>query len=267
MVGGRPPGVGLPPLRGASGVRRCPSPDRQSFRACCRGSATRVSRMRFVWAWGPSTSPTACALASRRCVLWGWRRSLQGGAAFRLCQGRLGSGASPLPAASPLGGLSGSAAHLLWARVCGCGGPVLSPWLACSAESCVPRGWSGAVPGGDGLRPLPGASGVRRCPSLGRPSFGAGCRGSVARVSRVRLVWAWGPSTSRTAYALASRRCALWGWRKGVPWGGVFRRSKGRLRSGAPPLPAARPLGGLSGSATDVLWARMCGCGGPALSP
>ena len=42
---------------------------------------------------------------------------------------------------------------------------------------------------------------------------------------------------------------------------------EGRLRSGAPPPPTARPLGGLLGSATQVLWARACGCRGPTLSP
>ena len=85
-------------------------------------------------------------------------------------------------------------------------------------------------------------------------------------VSRVRLVRAWGPSTGPTACALAGRRCPLWGWQKGVPGGGAFHHCEGRLRSGAVPPPTARPLGGLSGSATHVLWARGCGCGGPTLS-
>ena len=49
----------------------------------------------------------------------------------------------------------------------------------------------------------------------------------------------------------------------GRPRGGAFDRCVGRLGSCAPPPPTARPLGGLSGSA---LWARACGCGGPALS-
>ena len=40
-------------------------------------------------------------------------------------------------------------------------------------------------------------------------------------MSRVRLVRAWGPSSGPAACALAGRRCALWGWRKGVPGGGV----------------------------------------------
>ena len=54
---------------------------------------------------------------------------------------------------------------------------------------------------------------------------------------------------------------------EGRPKGGAFHCCKGRLRSGAPHPPTARPLGGLSGSATHVLWARACGHGGPTLSP
>ena len=131
----------------------------------------------------------------------------------------------------------------------------------------MPRGWWGAVPGGGGLPPLGGALGVRRCPSPGRPSSGAGSQGSATRVSRVRSVRAWAPSTGPTACALAGRRCSLWGWRKGVPGGGAFHRREGRLRSGAVPPPTARPLGGLLGSATKVLWPRVRGCGGPTLSP
>ena len=99
------------------------------------------------------------------------------------------------------------------------------------------------------------------------PVLWGGQPGLRDRVSWVRLVRAWGPSTSPKACALPGRRCALWGWRKGVPGGGAFRRREGRLRSGAPPLSAARPPGGLSGSATHMLWARVCGCGGPALFP
>ena len=61
-------------------------------------------------------------------------------------------------------------------------------------------------------------------------------------MSRVRPVRAWGPSTGPTACALAGRRCSLWGWRKGVPGGGVFPCCQGRLVSGAVPPPATRPL-------------------------
>ena len=44
--------------------------------------------------------------------------------------------------------MSGSATHLLWARMCGRRGPALSLWLACPAEGSVPRGRWEAVPGG-----------------------------------------------------------------------------------------------------------------------
>ena len=100
----------------------------------------------------------------------------------------------------------------------------------------------GGCPRGGGLPPLRGAPGVRLCPSSGRPSSGAGSQGSATRVSRVRSVRAWGPSTSPTACALAGRRCSLWGWRKGVPRGGACHRCEGRVVSGAAPPPAARPL-------------------------
>ena len=108
---------------------------------------------------------------------------------------------------------------------------------------CVARcgggGW--ASPGGRFLA-LRGASGVRRCPAPGRPSSGVGSQGSVTHVSWVRSVRAWGPSTGPTACALASWRCSLWGWRKGVPGGGAFHCCEGRPASGAVPPPAARPL-------------------------
>ena len=133
---------------------RCPSPGRPSSGAGSQGSATRVSRLRSVRAWGPSTGPTACALAGRRCSLWGWRKGVPRGGAFHHCEGRLRSDAVPPPTARPLAGLLGSATDVLWARVFGCGGPALSPWFACRlGAACCGRGW-GAVPGGGGLPPL-----------------------------------------------------------------------------------------------------------------
>ena len=59
----------------------------------------------------------------------------------------------------------------------------------------------------------------------------------------------------------------LLGWRKGVPGGGAFHCREGRLGSGAPPPPTARPLGGLLRFAIHVLWVRACGCGDQTLSP
>ena len=113
-----------------------------------------MSRVQSVRAWGPSTGPTACALAGRRCSLWKWRKGVPGGGAFRRCEGRLRSGAPPPLIARPPGGLSGSATHVLWARVCGYGGPALSPWVACPV---------GAVCRGDGGGPSPGGVACHLC--------------------------------------------------------------------------------------------------------
>ena len=81
------PGGRLPVLRGASGVRRRPSSGRPSSGAGSQGSATRVSRVRSMRTCGPSTGPTACALAGRRCSLWGWREGVPGGVPSTVVRG------------------------------------------------------------------------------------------------------------------------------------------------------------------------------------
>ena len=45
---------------------------------------------------GPSTGPTACALAGRRCSLWGWRKGVLGGVTSTVVRGVCGQ-ALPLP--------------------------------------------------------------------------------------------------------------------------------------------------------------------------
>ena len=143
--------------------------------------------MRSVRASGPSTGPPACALAGRRCSLWGQRKGVPGGGAFHCCEGRLRSGAPPPPTARPLGGPLESATHVLWARVCGCGGPTPSPWPACPVGAACRGGDGGPSPGGvachrcegrlvsgavppPAARPLGRAAGVPRpvCPGCGR---------------------------------------------------------------------------------------------------
>ena len=263
------PGGRFPALRGASGVRRCPSLGHPSSGAGSQGSATRVSRVRSMRAFGPSTGPTACALAGRRCSLWGWRKGVPGGGAFHRCEGRLVSGAVPPPTARPL-----ERAARVPRPVCpGCGrcgrvDPAPAPQRA-PLRAGVARygGGGGASPGGC-LPSLSGAPGVRRCPSPGCPSSGAGSQGSATRVSRVRSMRACGPSTGPTACALAGRRCSLWGWRKGVRRGGVFHRCEGRPASGAVPPPAVRPLERAVRVPRPVCpGCGRCGRGDPALAP
>ena len=111
----------------------------------------------------------------------------RGGGAFHHCDGRLRSGAVPPPTARPLGGLLEPATHVLLARVCGCGGPTLSPWPACPLGAACRGGVWGASLGGSArhrcegrlvsgavpplaARPLERAAGVLRpvCPGCGR---------------------------------------------------------------------------------------------------
>ena len=108
---------------------------------------------------------------------------------------------------------------------------------------------SGAVPP-SGARPRGWASGVPRpvCPGCGQ----CGCGDPAPDPQRAPL---WADIACRGGGGRAS------------PGGLAFRCCEGRLRSGAPPPLTAHPPGGLSGPATHVLWARLCGCGGPALSP
>ena len=75
---GRPRGRCLPPLRGASEVRRSPSPDCPPT-----GRAVRVRHPRAVgagvWVWGPHTGPLAC-MPCGGCVPGGWWGAVPGGA-------------------------------------------------------------------------------------------------------------------------------------------------------------------------------------------
>ena len=228
-----------------------------------------MSRVRSVRAWGPSTGPTACALAGRRCSLWGWRRGVPGGGAFRRCEGRLRSGAVPPPIARPLGGLLGSATHVLWARVCGCGGPTLFPWPACPVRAACRGGGGGPSPGGGWPATVVRgawcqALSLRQLPVLwsGQPGFRVPCvPGAVG-------AGVWTQHRPRSSVRPCGPALLAVGVAEGHPrGGGAFHHCEGRLRSGAVPPPTARPLGGLLGSATHVLWARVCGCGGLTLSP
>ena len=116
---------------------------------------------------------------------------MPGGGAFYRCEGRLRSGAVPPPTARPLGGLLGSTTNVLWARVCGCGGPTLSPWRACPVGAACRGGGGGPSPGGvachrcegrlvagavppPAARPLGRAAGVPRPCVLGAVSAGVG---------------------------------------------------------------------------------------------
>ena len=137
---------------------------------------------------------------------------------------------------------------------CGCGGvrawgPVTNPtarWL------CALRGGHEVARGG---APVAWVWGVRGWalsdPQL--PALWAGCRGPLPTGCGCGGVRAWGPVTHPTARALASWLCALWGGTR-APGGGASCLDVGRPGSGALPPPTARPLGGLPGPTTHLLW-------------
>ena len=87
--------------------------------AGCRGPGPTGCWSGGVREWGPVTNPTARALSSWLCALWGRHEGARGGGASCLGVGRPGSGALPPPTARPLGGLPGPGTHWLWVR----GGP------------------------------------------------------------------------------------------------------------------------------------------------
>ena len=193
--GGRPRGAGPPLLRGASGVRRCPSPGHPPSER-----ANGVHHPRAVGTggrvWGPGTVPRPARPVGAACS-GGGGGPPPGGVSCHRCERCLVSDAVPLPPACPL------------RRVAGDPQPV--------------------------------------CPRFGLWGLGTQHRPHSVRLCRPALLAVW--------------------LGEGPPQRGAFHCCEWRLMSGAPPLLTARPLGGLLGSTTDVLWVRACGCGGPTLSP
>ena len=201
------------------------------------------------------------------------------------CGGRLRSGAPPPPTARPLGGLLGSATHVLWARVCGCGGPILSPWPACPVgAACRGGGLVGGRPRGGGVafhccegRPVSGAVPPPTARPLGRAAgvprpVCSGCgrcgRGDPAPV----------PQRAPLRAGVARRGDGGRASPGGVPsavvrsvWGQALRLPRqpegggcGGLRAWAPITnPTARPLA----SWLCALWGRHEGARGGRLLP
>ena len=265
-------------------------------------------------ACGPSTGPTACALAGRRCSLWGWRKGVPGGGAFHRCEGHLVSGAVPLPAARP----PERAARVLRPVCPGCGrclacGPSTGPTAcALAGRRCSLWGWRKGVPGGGAFHrcegrlvsdavpspaarpperaarvPRPACSGCGRCGRVdpapapqraplraGVARCGGGGRASPGGVPSTVVRGAWcqalslprplvlrsvqpgfcdpcvpgavdaGVWTQHRPHSVRPCGPALLavGVAEGRPrGGGAFNRCEGRLVSGAVPPPAARP--------------------------
>ena len=166
-----------------------------------------------------------------------------------------------VPSGCPLPSLAGTPFHAV------CAFRELGPVALLVVPACPLRVCALALP----RRPLPPPLGGVACTPRAVPALGAGravplgpCPSACPAPVPCSLWRAWGGRSGPGSPLLS---LGLWGWRKGVPGGGAFHCCEGRLASGAPPPPTARPLGGVLGSATHVLSARACGCGGSTLSP
>ena len=211
------------------------------------GPTTHWLWVRGLWGWGPLTDPTARALASYLCALWGRDEDARGGGgASCLAVGRPGLGAHQRPTARPLGRAAGAHYPLamgagfvnlgtrhqpysapsceLALRAVGVargrpGGRLLPAWCVWGRALSQPRP---PVLGGCGRGPLPTGCGC-----------GGGGRGDAPRTPQCALL--------RAGFA----RC---GGGTRAPRGGVPCLCVGRPGSGALPSPTARPLGRAAGA-------------------
>ena len=167
-----PGGRCLLPGCGASWAGRSPTHDRRFLRGVRPRPATYWLWVGGLWAWGPVTNPTACALASWLCAL-GAARGRAGGGVPSLGVGRPGLGALPRPTAHPWGAAGARYPLAVGAGRVGVGTrhplhSARSCELALRAVGAARR----RPGGGGGLLPGCGASGVGRSPTTDRPSLG-----------------------------------------------------------------------------------------------
>ena len=174
----------------------------------------------------PAPAPQRAPLRAGVARCGGGGRASPGGGAFHRCEGRLRSGAPPPPTARPLGELLGSATHVMWARVCGCGGRTLSLWPACPVGAACRGGEGGPSPGGMACHRCEGrlVSGAVPPPAAHPPGQAAG----VSRPVCPGCGWC-GRGDPAPAPQLAP-------WRAGV----ARREGGGRASPGGPPSTVVR---------------------------
>ena len=199
----------------------------------------------WVRAWGPVTNPTARALASWLCTLWGRHEGAQGGRHLSGC-GASGVERSPTPDHSSFRALGrGPLPTGCGCGVCGRGDPSPTPQRAV-LQACFARcGGGTTAPRGGRLLPGCGASGVGHSPTPDLSSFGACVRGPLPTGCGCRGCGR-GASSPTPQRALLRAGFARGGGGMRVPGGG--RLLPGRPGSGALPPPTARPLGRASGA-------------------
>ena len=212
--------------------------------------------------WGPVTNPTARALASWFCALWGRHEGARRGRPL-LGFGASGVGHSPTPKCPPSGRAAGAHYPLaVGAGGCGRGDPSPTPQRALLRAV-------GAASGCPGGAHLAWVWGVRRR-ALSHPRLSAlwvGCRGPLPTHCGCGGVRAWGPVTNPGARPLASWLCALW-WRHKGARGGRLLPGCGASRVGRSPTPVCPPSRQAAGAHYPLaVGAGGCGRGNPSPTP
>ena len=226
--------------------------------AGCQGPLPTGCGCGGVRAWGPVTDPTARALASWLCALWGRHEGARGRRPLPGC-GASGVGRSPTPTARPLGGLPGPTTHWLWVRGDAGVGTRHQPHSARSCELALRA--VGAVEGARGGLFLPGcgASGVGRSPNLDCSPSGQAAGAHYPLAVGMGGCGRGDPSPTRHRALLRAGFARGEGGMR-VPGGGASCLGVRRPGSGALPPPTAGPLGGLPGPTTH--WLSMRGAAG-----
>ena len=172
-----------------------------------------VSWAHVVWAWEPITSPTACALANRRCALWGRREGIPRG---------VWGQALPLPPLPVLGADSRGPLPTCSGHGCAGVGTWHCPFGLLALRGVACRGGGGRLPQGGG--PLTLVRGVW-CQALslsGLPVLGAGGRALLPMLAGRGLCEYEDPALApQRALLLAGiLRCRSGG--RASPWGGCL---------------------------------------------
>ena len=223
--------------------------------AGCRGPLPTVCGCGGVRAWGPVTDPTARALASCLCALWGRHKGTRGGRLLPGCAAS-GVGRSPNPRLPALwAGCRGPLPTGCGCGGCGRGDPSPTPQRAllragfarCGGGTRAPRGGASCLGCGRlGSGALP--------PPTARPL--GGLQGPTTHWLWVRGGCSRGDPSPTPQRPLLRAGFARYGSGTRAPGGGASCLGVGRPGSGALPPPNARPLGGLAGPTTHWLWVR-----------
>ena len=242
---GRPGGAPLAWVRGVRG-RALSHPRPLVLWGVRPGPTTHWLWVRGMRAWGPVTNPTARALASWLCALWGWHEDAWGGGAPLAWAS--GIGTSPTPDRPSFGACGrGPLPTGLWVLGVRAWGRVTHlKARAVASRLCALSGRHGAARGGRLLHGC-GASGVGRSPTPDHSSLRACGRGPLPTGSGCGGCGRGDPSPT-PQHALLRAGFARCGGGMRVPGGGTSCPGVWRPGSGALPFPTTRPLGRAAGA-------------------